>query len=691
MAAVLARTLLLSLLGLGCGLVHVPPAGTSATSGERTNAVSSHPRADSVVFLAGGLSDEDLVTLTANVAASRHPGIVLLDSQQTAAHHRSFLAAYQPAQVIPVGSFPEGVLDLQRRLSVRTAPVLPWENGPCAELWRSLFPCAEQVVLCPAQPRGQLLEAACLAGVLRAPLIVVRGKASENGELRRRLETWQPRKVWAVGTASRLCRDLGEVRIVRVADEKGAADQYLRRLRQKGRVRTLVVANPADADRGTGHTSALAAWIAVRRRAALLLTNPAGDNVDAIVHRALQKPELGDADTLILVADLKAIPMEQRPNPIPGKDPAIEMEPLTPRGTDPFTFATGRLFHEDPGVVALVLARQRLLREAGKPRKALVVSNPGGSLPLLETFSQSTAKELVNGGYQTTALLGNAVNRDDLRRLLPEQDVFLCEGHYNTLVRDYGMHEWDEPLRPSLVFLQSCLALQESKALPFLQRGAVGVVGSSTRTYSASGGACSLAFFDALLYEGQSLGGSLRHAKNFLLAYSLLKEKRLGKDAKMTGANVRSAWAFSLWGDPTLKLPRPERPEGALPPTRHQVRGNSIVVALPDVTHDEAETSRYRAQIPPNGRLAGLVTRKLDEGKQRMVPFVFAEVHLPKAPEGKTPRLHSRFPSSHYVFCWDGRRRCGYLLLIPRPGDQGEIRFQVTWEPGSAAPRMTNS
>src|SRR5690349_22932401 len=42
----------------------------------------------------------------------------------------------------------------------------------------------------------------------------------------------------------------------------------------------------------------------------------------------------------------------------------------------------------------------------------------------------------------------------------------------------------------------------------------------------------SLAFFNAMLYENRPLGGCLRQAKNFLLAYSLLKEKRLGKNAK---------------------------------------------------------------------------------------------------------------------------------------------------------------
>ena len=58
----------------------------------------------------------------------------------------------------------------------------------------------------------------------------------------------------------------------------------------------------------------------------------------------------------------------------------------------------------------------------------------------------------------------------------------------------------------------------------------------------------------------QSLGGALRQAKNYLICYSRLKEKRLGKDAKLAGASTRSAWAFTLWGDPTLKMPRPSRP-----------------------------------------------------------------------------------------------------------------------------------
>src|SRR5207237_7394908 len=138
------------------------------------------------------------------------------------------------------------------------------------------------------------------------------------------------------------------------------------------------------------------------------------------------------------------------------------------------------------------------------PRRACIVSNPGGGLPLMEVFSRNTRMELQNRGYETTALFEKEVRKDKVRKLLPEQDVFLWEGHYRTLIDDYGFLSWDEPLRPALVFLQSCLALNETESQPLLQRGAVAVVGSSTRTYSATGGAMSLAFFNALLYDEQT-------------------------------------------------------------------------------------------------------------------------------------------------------------------------------------------
>lgn len=641
-------------------------------------AESAPPAGERVVFLAGKLSDEQVITLT--VAVPNH--VVLFDTPQSRPHNQSFLKHYHPDRVIPLGSYCDKKAALEEAPGAATSPALWWNHGPPLDLWQAVFPRIDQVVVCPAEPRSQLLHGACLAGLIQAPLYVFHGQSEEAAALRSCLNAWQPRTVFAVADTDRLCRQLPKSQVIRLADERAVAAAYLKRLLDGGPIDTLVVANPFDHKQRQAPMSWLAPWLAVQKRAALLLTDASGRNVAELTAGALARRDLRRAESLILLGDLDALPTEYRPNPIAdGKDARIEMEPLTPTGDDPFTFATGRLFHKDVSAIALLLARQRLLNPDSGPRKALIVSNPTGGLPLLEAFSRNTAKELANGGFQTTALFSGEVDKERLRRLLPEQDLFLWEGHYSTLAREYGLPDWPEPLRPSLIFLQSCLALRETKALPLLDRGGVGVIGSATRTYSASGGACSLAFFDALIYERRTVGGSLRQAKNFLLAYSLLKEKRLREGAKLSGANLRAAWAFTLWGDPTLKLALPPRPPDGLPPVQTEVRGNTILVQLPEEKHEKAISSRFKAQMLPNARLAGLLEKNADDDGQPLKPFLFTEVVLPHGRPGRWPVLHSRIPSRHWVFCWDERRCCGYLLVIPRAHDREELRFHVDWQP----------
>lgn len=655
-----------ALLWLPAGAQTVPQATT--TSGR-------------TVYYATGLSDEDALVFTSAVAAADPWGVVLFDGPASGKGAAPFLAALKPREVVPVGTAVAARPELEERLGARLAPSLAWKRGPPDELWKPLFPRAERVVVCPPEPRRQLLQAACLAGVLRAPLYVAQGAEGEAAALRERLANWKTKEIYAVGGTAELCANGEGMRVVSLPYESAVATAHVRELAKIGPIRHIVVANAADLTKELGGMSVLAPYIALQRRAALVLTADDGKDATAAVTAAIKNAELARADTLIVVANLRAIPVEKRPNPVQGKDAEIEMEPLTPTGDEPFAFGTGRLFHEDPAMLALVLARQALLPADGKPRKALVVSNPGGGLPLLETFSRHTAHELKNAGYQTTALFENEAEKESMQKLMPQQDIFLWEGHYKTLTEEFGFLSWKEPLPPSLCFLQSCLALKEEEAQPLFDRGAIGIVGSSTRTYSGTGGAFTLAFFNAMLYDGETLGGALRQAKNYLLAYSMLKEKRLGAAAKLTGVNVRSAWAFSLWGDPTLRLPRPPRPIDARIPVRHELRGNSLVLTLPDATYERVKVGRYEAQMLPNARLAGLLTMSAEsEDMRRLVPFVFAEVRLPKAPPGQTPRLTSKIPEKQWVFCWDARRKSGYLLVTPRARDVDELRFKIEWE-----------
>ena len=107
------------------------------------------------------------------------------------------------------------------------------------------------------------------------------------------------------------------------------------------------------------------------------------------------------------------------------------------------------------------------------------------------------------------------------------------------------------------------------------------------------------------------------------------------------------------------------------------MKGNTITLSLPPERHDKVESGRYRAQVLPNGMQAGLLKKEKGDDGRPLVPLVFAAVHLPKAPEGMVPQLHSRLPSRNWVFNWDARRRVGYLLAAPRSRDTEELRFRV--------------
>jgi Peptidase family C25 len=638
----------------GLALVAVLLAALAPTPGHAVGV----PVVGPTVYVAHGLTDAELIALGAHVAGRLH-SVLLLASEKHGLLDPT-LRALAPSRIVNVKDFPSRIPSVDARVDRRT-----------------------KVVLCPPLPRGRLLQAACLAGAENADLWISENSPDEAKRLRA-LVKQAPQsfeQITLIGETGGMLPPRSTVKVVRLGDQEAVASAYLKRIEISSRLQTAVICNPFDT--GSRAMSALGPWLAVKRRAALLLTDATGKNVEAIVDRMnLTGARPRRLEHLILLADLQAIPMEQRPNPIPGdKDAQIDLEPLSPRTATPtpFSYAIGRLFHEDRAVVPLMLARQELFRDHTGSLSALVASNPGGGLNLLETFSRTTSRELANAGYQTTALFGNELTAELLRKALPKADLFLWEGHHSTLIREWGFANWDEPLPPALHFMQSCMVLQEEKVGPLLKRGAVAVVGTSTRTYSGSGGAFSLAYLDAVIHDRRTNGEALRQAKNFLLAYSLLKEKRLGDSAKRTGANLRAAWAFTLWGDPTLRLPVPEPTSEKLPGINHEVNGHTLTLSLPEKALERVSTSKYRASPWPNGRFAGLIRKDEGRATQPLVPLVFAEVELPKVKPGVVPRLSSKVPSSRWVFTWDQRRRVGYLLVMPRATEGNEMRFHIDW------------
>jgi hypothetical protein len=101
--------------------------------------------------------------------------------------------------------------------------------------------------------------------------------------------------------------------------------------------------------------------------------------------------------------------------------------------------------------------------------------------------------------------------------------------------------------------------------------------------------------------------------------------------------------------------------------------------------YQKVSASKYEAEMPPNGRLAALLHREAAGENESLVPFLFAEVRLPKARPGKSPLLHTKLSSRHWVFLWDDRRGAGYLLVSPRSREDREFHFRVEWQDAEAA------
>ena len=154
------------------------------------------------------MADEDLIALSANLAASKHPGVLLIDTPAYSKYTKAFLASFRPEQVVPIGSFPDGTADLKKRLGVPVAldpGVETWDAGCPGESalpawpvgWSSVRP--SRVVCCCNRP--------ILPAFFRPRCSSFDGNPEESAQLRHWLKTWQVEEVHAVGAARALCQE----------------------------------------------------------------------------------------------------------------------------------------------------------------------------------------------------------------------------------------------------------------------------------------------------------------------------------------------------------------------------------------------------------------------------------------------------------------------------------------------------
>src|SRR5262249_39109172 len=128
----------------------------------------------------GELKDEEQIRITANLAASRFPGVALWDSAAVADRNKLFLKAFGAAKQHRLRSAEEAARFEETLL----------EKGPAGGDF-------SRAVVCAAQPRRLLLKAANLASALRAPLWILHEKG--EAELWSDLQARGFRDVYTVG------------------------------------------------------------------------------------------------------------------------------------------------------------------------------------------------------------------------------------------------------------------------------------------------------------------------------------------------------------------------------------------------------------------------------------------------------------------------------------------------------------
>jgi len=229
-----------------------------------------------------------------------------------------------------------------------------------------------------------------------------------------------------------------------------------------------------------------------------------------------------------------------------------------------------------------------------------------------------------------------------------------------------------------LVVLQSCHSLEEEIARQIFKAGGVGLVGSVTNVYSASGSAFVKAFCDSLVYQHETAGEALRDARNYFLCLAELKKKRGHTE---TAKVYRAALSFCLWGDPELRITAglPNKPK-LKPISAKLVPPDKIRILTPRRRLPELRTEKYFVRMFPASQVAGIVKRLKAREARRLTPIYFFRLPVP---ESFDPRQHSNLqhkddPPNRAVFMTDSFKRFLYVLYFPAKENKNnkfELRF----------------
>ncbi len=222
-----------------------------------------------------------------------------------------------------------------------------------------------------------------------------------------------------------------------------------------------------------------------------------------------------------------------------------------------------------------------------------------------------------------------------------------------------------------LIILQSCHSLDDS-ALQILRGGSVAVLGSATNIHSSSGSALVKAFCDGLLYRGETMGLTLRDARNYLLCVAALKTARGHKEQAKV---LRVAYGFHLWGDPECKLFNGLSSSPRIKPVSADfIAPDKIRIVVPKRRLPTSRTEKYFLRMYPGSEVAGIVKRLKDKEIRRITPIYFFRLDMPKeAALGRYTGLKRlEDTTTRAVFLVDSFKRYLYILYFPEKEEAGQ-------------------
>jgi hypothetical protein len=449
-----------------------------------------------------------------------------------------------------------------------------------------------------------------------------------------------------------------------------AFDAYEAALRRAPTEHLIVVGyDPNGANAESANSDSMLAQYAVHHAAAVAIIDRTS-SVENQIQQLIAERYPG-VRYVTLWGNTRSLPDEEVDDPVAAAgldtkltEPKVAVPPLSGiTQRKPCQFRMGRITGDTISSISLLVARNlhQPQRHSEKPPTALILANTDSDLPIMETITRTTAQTLERAGWKVRANYGWQTSWYRRYGPLWGADLVLYEGHTANLAQSVQFDYEREPIVSGLYVFQGCKTLRQPEVIALLRNGAVGVIGTTTNTYSASGSALAKVVVDAMVLDDMDAGTSLMVARNFMLSLADLKGRRGHEQGPKI---IRGGMTFSFWGDPTCRLPQSPSRLSDVEVVRSNVKGKVIELQIPPDFAAPVNAGEYAAEVPIGAKLAGMYEwESEDRTRRQLPPLYFTVVPLPDWKSAQEPQITTSLARNRWSSLWDERNRWLYLLV----------------------------